>query len=566
MHRMAPAWGVLVLLLVTTVPAGAQSRHVPIQQWTPLPPADQVVVSEQARAVRDELLGPHWDDPDHVTLHWTGVSSFVVTIGGHLLLFDAWEIIGATNDYLPLGRDELAELAPEAVLVGHGHFDHAGDLGYVAGRSGAAVVGSREICDVAVAGARREGVATDFPCAVTGTAETPSPGTLQTFRLFADVAPVGVLQHLHSNPAPPGEDNELDPFLPIMDPQPYLDHLADDPDELGRFVAQLAEQDQGGTWMYHLTRDDFTLLLGDSAGPVFDRPEVTDALASLPGCVDVMANAILGFDQPVSGLQDPALYVAAARPTVFVPTHADAWAPVISAGQAQYADRLAAALARRARTRRWTCCWIRTTTWPSGRTGSTTPGGARTSRARPVRPRVVRRPPPRPSRAAPRRNRRHDTVPTCRRPERRPPWPSRRCWRCWPPARSPADDLLDEVQQVAGIERLGEVGGRPQLLATLDVGVLGASRQEHHGDVREIGVLLEHRARLPSVDLGHHHVEDDHVRTERPRGLDRLASVRGHADLVALDLEVDLEQPLDHRVVVRGQDPVCHLLPLRAQG
>lgn len=345
MHRIAPAWGVLVLLLVTTVPAGAQSRRVPIQQWTPLPPAEQVTVTESTRALRDELLGPHWDDPDHVTLHWTGVSSFVVTIGGHLLLFDAWEIIGATTDYLPLGREELAALAPEAILVGHGHFDHAGDLGYVAGRSGAAVVGSREICDVAVAGATREGVPTDFPCAVTGTAETPSPGTLQTFRLFADVAPVGVLQHLHSNPAPPSEDNELDPFVPIMDPQPYLDHLADDPEELTRFVAQLAEQDQGGTWMYHLSRADFTLLLGDSAGPVFDRPEVTDALAGLPGCVDVMANAILGFDQPVSGLQDPALYVAAARPTVFVPTHADAWAPVISAGQAQYRDRLSAALA-----------------------------------------------------------------------------------------------------------------------------------------------------------------------------------------------------------------------------
>lgn len=339
-----------VLLVVGTAgthEAGAQDgpRRTPIGEWDPLPPSNAVEVSDEATALRDELLGEHWDDPRHVTLHWTGVSSFVVTIGGHLLLFDAWEIIGAVTDYLPLGREELAALEPEAVLVGHGHFDHAGDLGYVAGRSGAAVVGSDEICDVAVAGATREGVGTDFACAITGTADDPPPGTARPFRLFADVAPVTVLQHVHSAATPPSEDNELDPFLPIMDHEPYLEHFADDPAELARFLGQQAEQDQGGTWMYHLADGEFTLLLGDSAGPIFDHPAVGEALASMPGCVDVLANAILGFDQPVSGLQDPVLYVAATQPRVFVPTHADAWAPVISAGQAQYEDALLAEMA-----------------------------------------------------------------------------------------------------------------------------------------------------------------------------------------------------------------------------
>lgn len=327
--------------------AGAQDGpgRTPITEWDPLPPSNAVEVSDETAALRDELLGEHWDDPRYVTLHWTGVSSFVVTIGGHLLLFDAWEIIGAVTDYLPLGREELAELEPEAVLVGHGHFDHAGDLGYVAGRSGAAVVGSHEICDVAVAGATREGVGTGFACAITGTADDPPPGTARSFRLFADVAPVTVLQHVHSAATPPSEDNEPDPFLPIMDHEPYLEHFADDPEELARFLGQQAEQDQGGTWMYQLADGQFTLLLGDSAGPIFDHPAVGEALASMPGCVDVLANAILGFDQPVSGLQDPVLYVAATQPRVFVPTHADAWAPVISAGQAQYEEALVAEMA-----------------------------------------------------------------------------------------------------------------------------------------------------------------------------------------------------------------------------
>ncbi|HWH27794.1 MAG TPA: hypothetical protein VNU26_02330, partial [Mycobacteriales bacterium] len=101
---------------------------------------------------------------------------------------------------------------------------------------------------------------------------------------------------------------------------------------------------QGGTWLYHLAIGDFTLLVGDSAGPLFEAPAVREALTRFPGCVDVMANAILGFDQPVSGLADPVDYVDAVKPQVFVPTHADAWAPVISAGQEQYRDELTAEL------------------------------------------------------------------------------------------------------------------------------------------------------------------------------------------------------------------------------
>lgn len=325
----------LALVAALALQTGGPMR-VPIDEFEALPAAD---VPADVRAVRDELLGAHWDDPRYVTLHWAGVSSFVITIRGHLLLFDAWEIIGAVNDYLPIGREELAALQPEAVLVGHGHFDHAGDLGYVAGSAGAVVVGSDEICTVAEQGARREGVGTDFTCAVTGTADDPPPGTAQRFRLFTDVAPITVLQHVHSAARPPGEENEADPFAPIMDPEPYLEHLQDDPEELARFIAQQRESNQGGTWLYHLRDGDFTLLIGDSAGPIWEYPEVATALDAFPGCVDVMSNAILGFDQPVSGLQDPALYVAHAHPQVFLPTHADAWAPVISAGQAQYVEQ-----------------------------------------------------------------------------------------------------------------------------------------------------------------------------------------------------------------------------------
>jgi hypothetical protein len=101
---------------------------------------------------------------------------------------------------------------------------------------------------------------------------SPEPGVAQSFRLFEDLPPVTVLQHVHSAVRPPGGGNEPDPFFPVMDPQPYLEHLADDPEELARFLAQQDESDQGGTWLYHLQDGDFTMLLGDSAGPISSTP------------------------------------------------------------------------------------------------------------------------------------------------------------------------------------------------------------------------------------------------------------------------------------------------------
>lgn len=324
------------LLGLPEAPVSAQAAtRIPLAEFSPLPPAGQVEVPAEAQAARDRLLGPLAGDPRHVTLHWVGVSSFVMTIGGHLILLDAWEPVGIQAGYVPLGREDLAALRPEAVLVGHGHFDHAADVGFVAGRSGAVVVGSEEICDIAERDAGRDG--TTVTCAITGDASTPDPGTAQSLRLFADLAPVTVLQHIHSATNPPGGGNALDPQLPIFDPTPYLQNPNLSPTELARFLETLGDP-QGGTWMYHFAVDDFTLLWGNSSGPIFDgsAQSVVDALGAFPGCVDVFSNAILGFGQVVSGLQDPRLYVDAVRPKLYLPQHGDAWAPVISAGQAQY--------------------------------------------------------------------------------------------------------------------------------------------------------------------------------------------------------------------------------------
>jgi metallo-beta-lactamase superfamily protein len=318
---------------------GSPPDRVPVSQFAPLPAASKVAVSPSARALRRRILGPHADDPRYVTLHWFGVASFIVTIRGHLFLFDAWEIVGVHKDYVPIGREEFAGIEPEAVLLGHGHFDHAADAGYVAGRTGAPVLASEEQCRTVKDDAARDGNAGKFTCVLTGTQETPAMGTLTGFRLFEDLPPVTILKHVHSAARPPGGGNAADPFLPVNDPGPYLAHLNTSPEEAARAAETLGDP-EGGARMYHFRLGDFTLLLGDSAGPIFEHPPIRASLDRFPDCVDVMANAIQGFDQPVSGLQDPVMYVANAHPRLFLPTHGDAWAPGISSTQATYREEL----------------------------------------------------------------------------------------------------------------------------------------------------------------------------------------------------------------------------------
>lgn len=320
--------------------AVAAPDGIALSEWKPLPPASEVQVPAAAREARAKILGPHASDPRYATLHWTGVSSFVVTFKGHLFLFDAWEIVGIHKDYVPVGREELAALHPEVVFLGHGHFDHAADVGYVAGRTGSVVLASEEQCSTVKEDAARDGFADRFSCLITGTQDTPAMGDLTRVRVWEDVEPVTILKHIHSATRQPGNGNEPDPYTPIFDPTPYATHFNGSPEELATFLGTLQDA-EGGTRMYHLKAGEFTLLLGDSAGPIFDQPAIRQSLDRFPGCVDVMANAILGFDQPVSGLQDPVDYVENAHPRLFLPTHGDAWAPALSAGQAGYKDQLA---------------------------------------------------------------------------------------------------------------------------------------------------------------------------------------------------------------------------------
>ena len=322
------------------------------EHWQPLPAAPSV--SAEVQAARDRILGENATDPAKVKLWWVGVSSFIASMGGHLFLFDAWEPVGVQKDYVPIGREELAAIQPEAIFIGHGHFDHAADAGYVAGRSGAALIAGAPTCATARARAAQFDATVPFPCLILGTRESPGPGAVREIRIWADLPPVQVIQHVHSAVDPTDLLTGGLPLVFIPEVLTYLQYLNSDPQEILRFAQTLGDdgllgQPEGGTWAYHLRVGDFSLLWHDSTGPIGDAedngPAVQAALAALPGCVDVQVGAIVGFGMVTSGLRDSTQYVDSARPHVSVPSHHDAWAPVLGGGAAAYERQWRNALA-----------------------------------------------------------------------------------------------------------------------------------------------------------------------------------------------------------------------------
>lgn len=341
--------------------AAAQSQESRVNvfttnQFQPLPAGTQTFesLSPEVKAARLRLLGPDAMDPEVVRIWWVGVSSFIVSMKGHLFLLDAWEIVGLHADYLPIGREDLAAIKPEAIFVGHGHFDHAADAGYVAGQTGAVLVAGSTVCDTARASAAKEGFSTNFPCVNLGTETSPRAGETFSLQMWEDMPAVQIIRHTHSAAEPADLLTGGSPLVFIPDVLTYPTYLNTDPQETLRFLNAFQDdggsgEPDGGTWAYQFKVGDFTLFWHDSTGIMKDdNPEsqaIVKAIKQLPDCTDVQLNAIVGFGMVTSAYRDALAYVRAVQPQLALPTHHDAWAPGVGGGAAAYEQSWKNALA-----------------------------------------------------------------------------------------------------------------------------------------------------------------------------------------------------------------------------
>jgi hypothetical protein len=228
---------------------------------------------------------------DRVILAWFGVASFAAALDGNVVLLDTYINNYGPADcppqptdqrYVPAGYDDLIALKPEAIFIGHEHFDHQCRSGEIAKRTGARLVGLPQACVVA----RAE---------VPGVRCVPTLGSLSDFGTKREIRPLGrrvpvtVIRNLHSGLA----------SGPIMN-------------------STGAE-----ALMYRFRAGRFSLVWNDTVGPLREKsPRLLDVLRGLPP-TDVQVGASKGFGQIEQGLRDPVDYAEALRAKVYVSNHQD---------------------------------------------------------------------------------------------------------------------------------------------------------------------------------------------------------------------------------------------------
>lgn len=250
---------------------------------------------------------------DEVHLVWVSVATFAAALDGHVVLFDAYihKEEDDRRNYVPAVTEDLIALRPEAVLLGHAHYDHGLRAAPIAAATGATIVGTQAHCDQASAQAGKP-LACEVPFA-----PDAEPGTVADVDVAPGVCGTAVL-HLHSAAEPP--DPSRDPTngaVGIPDPSAILQHPP------GPSTTLVAPGDEGGTLLYQLRIGDFTLVMHDSSGPLKEQaPEVFDVFRSLPE-TDVHVGALVSFNNFTNGLRDAAMYIDAFDAQVFIPNHHD---------------------------------------------------------------------------------------------------------------------------------------------------------------------------------------------------------------------------------------------------
>lgn len=295
-------------------------------------------------AARTRFFGADIVDPDtgavradRVVLSWVGCTTYALAMAGAVFLLDAWVPRLTSTGYVPATPQDLVDLAPAAIFIGHGHFDHAGDAGRIAEASGALVYGT---ADHGV-NIRAQVADPTFRTVALGDASS-APGERHEF----SVGPVQItaVRHVHSAPTAPERPGGSAPFFPRPDWRALVRHP---PSPAGVLQSAPRLRDpEGGTLLYQFRVPGFSLVWHDSAGPLTEKaPQVFDVFADLPP-TDLQIGAVQGFNQITNGLRDPRRYIEAIRPKLFVPSHHDNWLPGLTASAATYDAPLRAELAR----------------------------------------------------------------------------------------------------------------------------------------------------------------------------------------------------------------------------
>jgi Metallo-beta-lactamase superfamily len=135
-------------IMLTTVGAGLLSGLL-------IGPAFGKSPSEAMVAARQKVFGTEAVDAkngtlrtDRVVFSWLTNATFAAAMKGHVVLLDSFITrLEVKPGRTPIVIQDLVDLKPEAIFLGHGHFDHADNAAYIAQETGAIIYATPETCD-----------------------------------------------------------------------------------------------------------------------------------------------------------------------------------------------------------------------------------------------------------------------------------------------------------------------------------------------------------------------------------------------------------------------------------
>src|SRR5262249_7076535 len=161
---------------------------------------------------------------DRVIFSWITNASFAASVKGRIVLLDTFVTrLEVTQGRTPFVIQDLVDLRPEALFIGHGHFDHADNAAYISKLTGATIYASPETCDnMQLDAARIFGAGTTVHC-VSITSRGSIPGSqIVTIRQLETVATIKAFKHLHSTNTVPQDPS----FPPVVIHQPIAGQCA----------------------------------------------------------------------------------------------------------------------------------------------------------------------------------------------------------------------------------------------------------------------------------------------------------------------------------------------------
>ncbi len=268
-------------------------------------------------------------DKDKVIVSWFSVASFAMAARGRVVLLDTYiyRLSDQPGAYVPTRVQDLVDLDPEAIFIGHGHGDHSDNAAYIGVKTGAKIFGAAEHCAAFAGDVTRMITAGTLPAgsAVNCTSLTTTgsvPGTEVSIidALYPDVC-IGSFKHLHSAASP------VDPAFPVNLVNPVRDPRVAQlfPTLPGPAIDTRTVAGAGGSisMLYQFTVGKFSLLWHDTAGPIKAfQPHLVPMLAALPK-VDVELGSVVSLGETTTGVYDIGVYIQQVKPKLFYANHTD---------------------------------------------------------------------------------------------------------------------------------------------------------------------------------------------------------------------------------------------------